>query len=618
MLFIYFFNSKMLKMNNNIANKIDAKDKKLREMLSQGRYKLDVFQREYRWQYKQLEELINDLTNSFYNSYKPDHDEDNVDSYNQYYMGPVVLCDSNDSLSIVDGQQRLTSFTLLLIYLYHVQKDFKSEKQTDLLPYLFIKKGTKITLVIDVDYRNDVMDFLITNNNNKYAGDTNDESVQNILDRYANIHELLSNDIKTEKVLPVFIQWLLYKIVLVEVRAYSLENAYVVFETMNDRGLNLSPTDMLKGYLLSKVENEKQASELNDLWKDRIARLRREISVDSDLEFFRAWLRAKYADSIRKAAPNSPNEDFEKIGTQFHAWVRDNGSKKISLNKADDYYFFVQSDFEYFSNLFSKIYSYRNYLNENFETLYINRFFTIADSLTYPLYLAPISKLDDEKTAEEKIKIVDRFLDIYTNIRSIANKTLTQSSIRNYIYELVKSVRNIEISILKEKLKFELDKLFEIIEQHPFSTLHELNNYGYYHYFFSRIIYYLAYGEIEDFATLLRNKRQKSFVLVRIFSEEDIKEDIDTTLKQMYINSVAGHCLVRRNDFENFIDLPPKLRIDYLISQNYLPDLYGYEWSDDFMVSEFILIRDERLRELTDEVWEINLEVELDININAD
>ena len=57
-----------------------------------------------------------------------------------------------------------------------------------------------------------------------------------------------------------------------------------MFETMNDRGLNLTSTEMLKGYLLSKVDSDEKKIELNELWKKRISQLR-EITKEEDLEF---------------------------------------------------------------------------------------------------------------------------------------------------------------------------------------------------------------------------------------------------------------------------------------------------------------------------------------------
>ena len=44
---------------------------------------------------------------------------------------------------------------------------------------------------------------------------------------------------------------------LVEITTYSDDVAYTIFETMNDRGLSLSPTDMLKGYLLANITDER-------------------------------------------------------------------------------------------------------------------------------------------------------------------------------------------------------------------------------------------------------------------------------------------------------------------------------------------------------------------------
>ena len=56
---------------------------------------------------------------------------------------------------------------------------------------------------------------------------------------------------------PYFLDWLKYNVVLVEITAYSDDNAYTIFESMNDRGLNLTSTEMLKGYVLSRFTDAK-------------------------------------------------------------------------------------------------------------------------------------------------------------------------------------------------------------------------------------------------------------------------------------------------------------------------------------------------------------------------
>jgi uncharacterized protein with ParB-like and HNH nuclease domain len=61
---------------------------------------------------------------------------------------------------------------------------------------------------------------------------------------------------------------------MVEVKAYSLENAFTIFETMNDRGLSLNSTEILKGILLSKIEDEVKSEEMNKFWKERIAEIK--------------------------------------------------------------------------------------------------------------------------------------------------------------------------------------------------------------------------------------------------------------------------------------------------------------------------------------------------------
>jgi uncharacterized protein with ParB-like and HNH nuclease domain len=239
---------------------------------------------------------------------------------------------------------------------------------------------------------------------------------------------------------------------MVEVKAYSMENAYTIFETMNDRGLTLNPTEILKGFLLSKIDNEDKSEDMNEFWRIRIAEIKSQTSIDGDLDFFRAWLRGKYAESIRPTKQGAENEDFEIIGTQFHTWIKNNPNKTF-LKDTDDYYFFIRSDFDFFSSLYIKLFIYKNKCSAGFENIYISNAYPIADSLSYPLLISPISKIDEYDVIKEKINLVGKFIDIYANNRTIQGKAITQSSIRYSIYELVKSIRNADLITLKEKLE---------------------------------------------------------------------------------------------------------------------------------------------------------------------
>ena len=592
----------------HIANKIDAKDKKLSEILSGQRYKIDVFQREYRWQRVHIEALISDLSLSFLKSYQDGDSIEKSNSYDCYYMGPIVVCqDGKGDLSIVDGQQRLTSFTLLMIYLNHLQKELNIDEDSsfDLDTYLYVKKGGRKTLVLNIESRNTIIEQLIDNPTNVFVDESQIESLesnQNLVLRYEDISTLFPSEIKTQEILPIFVEWLLHNVVLIEVRAYSIENAYSIFETMNDRGLSLNPTEILKGYLLSKIvenhpEKEDKAEEVNAFWAGRIQKIKSETESDSaDMEFFRAWLRGKYAESQRLKKSGSENEDFEIIGTQFHTWVKNN-TKRLNLVHPEDYYYFIRSDFDFYSSLYLRLNHYKKFETQEYRNISINEHFTIADSLSYPLYLSPISKIDDEATITTKIQMVANFIDKYTNIRTLQNKTISQSSIRNSVYELVKQTRNVTISDLQAVLSNELQKQLSDIEIR-FSFL-PMNNSGYYHYFYARIMDYL--NEVDSFRSLLRSRKQDSYVLMRIFTLEDFGHEFDEPTLYAHYNSVSNFCLIRRYDIEQYpSEGTISDKLEFLHNHNYV---LGMVTLDATSAISFVTQKDNFIQNIINRIW---------------
>jgi uncharacterized protein with ParB-like and HNH nuclease domain len=588
-------------MNNNIANNIEVGKTNLFSLFSNKRYRIEVFQRAYKWKREQVEALISDLTISFFSSFNSTEDRD-VEKFGNYYMGPIVLCVDGSSLSIIDGQQRLTSFTLLIIFLKHLQVELEitGYYKKEFNNFIFVNKNFIETLVLDIKSRENIINHLWKNPKEKFTDIGNDESVFNIISRYEDIEKLFPTELKEKEVLPIFIEWLINKVIMVEVKAFTLENAYTIFETMNGRGLPLNPTEMLKGYLLSKIEGEEKSNELNDLLQKRIFELKSITgSEDADLDFFKAWLRSKYAITIRQSKEGSKNEDFEIIGSQFHTWVQ-KYPEKIGLETPDDYYFFLQSDFDFYSDIYKQIFQHKNYHNEIFTEIYISNFYTIADSLTYPLYFSSILKTDTENLIFSKIRNIGKFIDIYTNIRIISGKTVTHSSIRNSIYEFVKEIRNLNLQSLNDKLFSELEKNLNPPYSF-FNILHTMDNWGYYHYFFARIKYYLEIEEY-NFKGLLRSRRQSSYILERIFYYEDDIFNETGTFKEKYLNSVANFCLMERNNYDNIVSLAPTERLNYLIENNYLIEMNGFE-QEEIDFKEFLDERDFRLGNLASEIW---------------
>ena len=588
-------------------NKIEAKDRNLADILSNKRYKVDVFQRDYRWKWSQVDALISDVTGCFKKCYKDGDTIRDYNGYDSYYMGPVVLCEDDlGDLSIVDGQQRLTSFLLLLIFLHHKQDELQLElnMKKDLYHYIFVKKQGETTFTVNVESRKKVMEMLLDDPKQVHNTfeDVSDESVQNIISNYDAINYLFPSELQDRDVLPIFIEWMLEKVTLVEVRANSMDSAYTIFETMNDRGLTLVPTEILKGYLISKiVENnpqyEDKAEMANEFWKERIQDIRITTGSDvADMDFFRGWLRGRYAETQRKTKPGAENEDFEKIGTQFHSWVKAN-TNRLNLRKSEDYYYFIKSDFDFYSTLYLRLFGYKNAPNDEFGLLYVNNFYTIADSLTYPLYMSAILKTDDEDEIRLKISIVAQYIDRMANIRTLSYKSITQSSIRNLIYENVKGIRSLKSTDLQQYFDSEIERSQggkEILER-----LQHMNNWGYYQYFFARILYSLSDGT-QDFKDLLRSRKQSSYILFQIFRDEDLDPGENPAILA-YLNSVANYCLVRRRDAYEYNDLDNNQRLEKLLNNGYLPEMEGDY--NGFSMIEFINERDKVIAGITKKIW---------------
>ncbi len=594
----------------HIANKIDAKDIKLQNVFFGNRYKIDVFQREYRWQREQIEALMSDLCSNFLNNYEEKHTIESAINYDCYYMGPIVLCEEENNLSIVDGQQRLTSFTLLLIYLNHLQNflGINEDERHELENYIFVKKAGKKTLVLNVESRNEIINQLYSNVNfihlnNEESNDSFnylqsivEESIENIRNRYDDIIKFFPPELKSINILPIFIEWLLNRVVLVEIKAFSIENAYTIFETMNDRGLSLNPTEILKAYLLSNIKDEVKAIEANEKWKYLINDLKTNIGQDADLEFFRNWLRAKYALTRRGAFKGSENEDFEKIGVQFHSWIKSN-HKTLNLKKDSDFYYFILTDLDFYIKEYLTLYNLKN--NTENEDLFITNSFTIADSLSYPLFLSPINKIDSIDVILEKYLIINKFIDNYTNIRMLCNRAITQSSIRNYFYDLIKESRNKSIEELYDLFNKESEKLKEIKSS---TEIFQVDNWGYYHYFYARINY--SYSKIRNeytFIELLRNKKQSSFVLVQIFKYEELQRYYEDSDNSNLGNTIGNYCLIRRYEIEEFNNKQTRHKISFLQKRNYIPEID--EFDKNIEIIDFLNSRNQIIKSTISNIW---------------
>jgi uncharacterized protein with ParB-like and HNH nuclease domain len=108
---------------SRVSREIDGKGRTVRELLANRKCSIDYYQREYKWQHKQVSELIEDLAAKFPESYEEGDERSAVGDYDHYFLGSVIISDKDGQKFIIDGQQRLTTLTLLLIYLHHRLED---------------------------------------------------------------------------------------------------------------------------------------------------------------------------------------------------------------------------------------------------------------------------------------------------------------------------------------------------------------------------------------------------------------------------------------------------------------------------------------------------------------
>ena len=117
---------------------------------------------------------------------------------------------------------------------------------------------------------------------------------------------------------------------------------------MNNRGLSLSQTEMLKGYLLANIEDPDRRTVANSQWRERIQKLNG-VNKETEADFFKNWLRSQYATKIRERKRGATPEDFDRIGSAYHRWVRD-ARASIGLADSDDYFSFIARDFDFYSS----------------------------------------------------------------------------------------------------------------------------------------------------------------------------------------------------------------------------------------------------------------------------
>jgi len=543
---------------------IDGKSRTVRELLAGRKYSIDYYQREYKWQTKQVSELLHDLAGKFMEYYDEGHERQAVADYGHYFLGSIIVSDKDGLKFIIDGQQRLTTLTLLLIYLHHQLQD--ADQKGQIAELIFSQKYGRLSFNLDVPERTACMEALYAGED--LHGSDQSESVANIVARYAEIQELFPDELKG-RALPYFADWLIENVHLIEITAYSDEDAYTIFETMNDRGLSLTPADMLKGYLLANITDPERRARASRVWKERVQALT-ERGKDEDADAIKSWLRSQYAESIRERKRGAAPGDFDRIGSEFHRWVREN-EDRLGLTSSGEFARFIERDFAFYGRWYERLRRAAETLTPGLECVYYNAEHNFT--LQYPVLLSPLRVDDDEATALRKLRVVAAYLDILIYRRIWNFRAIDYSTMQYSMFLVMRDIRGRSVSELVDLLGERLRADTETFSANPDFRLHQMNGRQV-HRLLARMTDYVEArsGRPHRYVEYAQRGR-KGYEIEHIWAdhpERHTDEFAHPSEFAEYRNRVGGLLLLPKEFNASYSDLPYAEKREHYRSQNLL------------------------------------------------
>lgn len=330
--------------------------------LSKKTYFVDFYQREYVWSKNTVDILLRDIFYAFEISYEEHKDEELTEEvlelYNWYYMNVFITNKVNSKVYIVDGQQRLTTLTLIATKLYHLITD---ETLKDLLKdCIFTKDMFKGNVFcIDNEKRKDVMESIL--DNVPYTEPIKNKTEETLLGRFKDVSRFIDDKQMDEDKLRAFCMYFLRKLVMVEL-SVEKDDTPMVFEVINDRGEALKPYEILKGKMVGLLsKNDTQA--YSEKWDKAMLQL-----PDMQDNFLGDYLKSRFV--------TSSNTKLEAaLSNLYHRYIFDVNdiAQELSFRRTDANHIkniknFIDNELTYYAALYAKIRSnkdeYLKYDNE--------------------------------------------------------------------------------------------------------------------------------------------------------------------------------------------------------------------------------------------------------------
>lgn len=260
---------------------VNPKDESLRDIFGNGKkYLVPKFQRDYSWENEHWRDLWEDI--ELINSEEEEH----------HYMGYLVLEETGERLyKVIDGQQRLTTFSLLILAAIKRLKKINEEKRADSLFKNFIGSENLIYLTVDKKLqlnRNNDFYYIQAVEGNKIPRRNVKETVRLMRESIDFFSEKFAAISEGEKISGL-VEKMVNRMFFTTLYIGEELNAYKIFETLNARGVKLSSADLLKNYLFSRMDDRGDTPDnIVDEWDEKWEKIGANIAGKSYPEYILA------------------------------------------------------------------------------------------------------------------------------------------------------------------------------------------------------------------------------------------------------------------------------------------------------------------------------------------
>ena len=239
-------------------------------------FRIPDYQRPYAWTTEQTAELLEDIKHAAATVMREDGD---VKEASPYFLGSIVIIKKGESslADVVDGQQRITTLTILFCVLRDLaSRDHAPQELSDTI-HKYVREASDVLAGVTGEFR-----LIVRERDRKFFQSHVQErgNLQNFVERTAdNLPDSQLRMLENTKYLwdqvskldnqqrRVIATFLVQRCYLVVVSTSDHSSAYRIFSVLNDRGLDLSPTDILKAEIIGGMD-ENIRDRYTEMWED--------------------------------------------------------------------------------------------------------------------------------------------------------------------------------------------------------------------------------------------------------------------------------------------------------------------------------------------------------------